>query len=194
MVDETESIELWVVSGGDVQKPKVYALSKKEPHVKAAHDVLRQWGGGVVGRIETLGEGEPVFPLGLLSSSLVLFEEKVRSLDAAWKQALASTQDVKMWGFYKASGAIDPGTAGAKLILSTLSPCAVKPTDPGLVKLMEAVSKGATLKTKAKFISMWRVRQHDGQEVFAPFGIALIAVRKLTMSGELPTEITNNSV
>ena len=192
MVDETESIELWVVSGGDVQKPKVYALSKKEPHVKAAHDVLRQWGGGVVGRIETLGEGEPVFPLGLLSSSLVLFEEKVRSLDAAWKQALASTQGVKMWGFYKASGAIDPGTAGAKLILSTLSPCAVKPTDPGLVKLMEAVSKGATLKTKAKFISMWRVRQHDGQEVFAPFGIALIAVRKLTMSGELPTEITNN--
>ena len=192
MVDETESMELWVVSGGDVQKPKVYALSKKEPHVKAAHDVLRQWGGGVVGRIETLGEGEPVFPLGLLSSSLVLFEEKVRSLDAAWKQALASTQDVKMWGFYKASGAIDPGTAGAKLILSTLSPCAVKPTDPGLVKLMEAVSKGATLKTKAKFISMWRVRQHDGQEVFAPFGIALIAVRKLTMSGELPTEITNN--
>ena len=192
MADEIESMELWVVSGGDVQKPKVYALSKKEPHVKAAHDVLRQWGGGVVGRIETLGEGEPVFPLGLLSSSLVLFEEKVRSLDAAWKQALASTQDVKMWGFYKASGAIDPGTAGAKLILSTLSPCAVKPTDPGLVKLMEAVSKGATLKTKAKFISMWRVRQHDGQEVFAPFGIALIAVRKLTMSGELPTEITNN--
>ena len=129
MAEKTELMDLWVVSGGDVQSPKVFAISKKEPHVKAAQEVLRQWPGGVVGRIETMEDGEPKFALGLQSSSLVLFKEKVCSLDAAWKQALASTQGVKMWGFYKASGAIDKDTAGAKLILSTISPCAVKPTD-----------------------------------------------------------------
>ena len=139
-------------------------------------------------------DGDPKFALGLQSSSTVLFEDKVCSLDVAWKQALASTQGVKMWGFYKASGAIDKDTAGAKLVLSTISPCAVKPTDKqaGLIKILEAVSKGATLKTKAKLISMWRVRSHEGQEVFAPFGVALIAQRKLTLSSERPTEITNN--
>ena len=195
MAEKTELMDLWVVSGGDVQSPKVFAISKKEPHVKAAQEVLRQWPGGVVGRIETMEDGEPKFVLGLQSSSIVLFKEKVCSLDAAWKQALASTQGVKMWGgFYKASGAIDKDTAGAKLILSTISPCAVKPTDktPGLAKILEAVSRGATLKTKAKLISMWRVRPLDGHQVFAPFGVALIAARKITLSSERPTEISNN--
>ena len=192
-VDETESTELWVVSGGDVQKPKVFALSKTtERRVSAAQEVLRQWGGGVVGRIEAMPAGEPMFSLNLSPNTLVLFEEQVRPLEAAWKRALASTQGVKMWGFYKASGAIDQDTAGAKLVLSTLSPCAVKPSDPGLVKLLEAAHSGAILKTKAKFISMWRVREHEGQEVFAPFGVALIAARKITISGDQPTEITNS--
>ena len=197
MAEETDSMQLWVVSGGDVQKPKVYAISKKEPHVKASHEVLRQWAGGVVGRIETMEEGEPKFALGLQSSSTVLFEDKVVSLEAAWKEALATTQGVKMWGFYKASGAIDKDTAGSKLVLSTLSPCAVKPTNlastQGLAKILEAVASGAMLKTKARLVSMWRVRPHDGQEVFAPFGVALIAARKITLSSESPTEISNNS-
>ena len=146
------------------------------------------------GRTETMEDGEPKFALGLQSSSIVLFEEQICSLEAAWKRVLASTQGVKMWGFYKASGAIDKDTIGAKLILSTMSPCAVKPIDKthGLTKILEAVSKGATLKAKAKLVSMWRVRPHDGQPVFAPFGVALMAVRKLTLSGERPTEITNN--
>ena len=193
MAEETESLQLWVVSGGDVQKPKVYAISKKEPHAKASQEVLREWAGGVVGRIESMEDGEPKFPLNLQSTTTVLFEDKVCSLDVAWKQALASTQGVSMWGFYKASGAIDKDTAGAKLIISTLSACAVKPVEnaPGLAKILEAVSKGAILKTKAKLVSMWRVRPHDGREVFAPFGVALVAARKIALSSESPTEITN---
>ena len=194
MVEETERMDLWVVSGGEVQSPKVFAISKKEPHVKAAQEVLCQWAGGVVGEISSMEDSEPKFALGLQSSSVVLFEDKVSSMEAAWKQALATTQGVNMWGFYKASGAVDKDTAGAKLILSTMSPCAVKPADkhPGLAMILDVVSRGATLKTKAKLISMWRVRPHDGQEVFAPFGVALIAARKITLSSERPTEITNN--
>ena len=61
---------------------------------------------------------------------------------------------------------------------------------PGLAKILEAVSKGATLKTKAKLISVWRVRPHEGEAVFAPFGVALIAARKLNLSS--PTEISDN--
>ena len=195
MVEETERINLWVVSGGDIISPRVFAISKQEPHAKPAQEVLCQWAGhGFVGQITSMEDGEPKFALGLQSSSLVLFEEKVCSLEAAWKHALATTQGVKMWGFYKASGAIDKDTVGAKLVLSTISPCAVKPADkhPGLATILDAVSKGAVLKTKARLISMWRVRPHDGMDVFAPFGVALIAARKITLGSERPTEITNN--
>ena len=96
-----------------------------------------------------------------------------------------------MWGFYKASGAIDKETAGAKLMLSTISACAVKPTEntPGLAKILEAVSKGATLKKKAKLISAWRVSQIEGGPVFAPFGVALIAARNINLSS--PSEISD---
>ena len=194
MIEETERLDLWIVFGGDVDRPKLFAHSKQEPHVKAAQEVLCFWAGGVVGQISSMEESSPKFALGLQSSSLVMFEDKVCSLEVAWKQALATTQGVKMWGFYKASGAVDKDTVGAKLVLSTISACAVKPADktPGLAKILDAVSMGATLKTKAKLISMWRVRPHDGQEVFAPFGVALIAARKITLSSERPTEITAN--
>ena len=104
MAEETERMALWVVSGGSVQSPKVFAISNKEPHAKAAQEVLRQWPGGVVGRIESMNESEPKFPLALQSSSTVLFEEKVVSLDAAWKLALASAQGVKMWGVLQGLG------------------------------------------------------------------------------------------
>ena len=69
MVEETDRMDLWVVSGGDLQNPMVFAISKKEPHVKAGHEVLRQWPGGVVGRIDSMNESEPKFALGLQSSS-----------------------------------------------------------------------------------------------------------------------------
>ena len=42
MVEETEAISLWVVSGGDVQTPKVFAISKQETQTKAPQDVFRQ--------------------------------------------------------------------------------------------------------------------------------------------------------
>ena len=173
---------------------KVFAISSKDTQI-AAQEVLRQWPGGVVGQIEKMNASEPKFALALQSSTTILFEDKVCSIDVAWKQALASSQALKMWGFYKASGAIDKDTAGAKLVLSTLSPCAVKPTGktPGLAKILEAVSEGATLKAKAKLISMWRVSPHDGEYVFAPFGVALVALRKINLSSDKPTELTNNS-
>ena len=192
MVEETEAISLWVVSGGDVQTPKVFAISKQEIQAKANQEVLRQWTGGHVGQMDRMNESEPKFPLNMQSSSTVVFQDKVVSLESAWKSALHSTAGVKMWGFYKASGAIDKETAGAKLILSTISACAVKPTEntPGLAKILEAVSKGATLKKKTKLISAWRVSQSEGGHVFAPFGVALIAARKLNLSS--PTEISDN--
>ena len=183
------------MKGGDVLHTKVFAISSKDTQI-AAQEVLRQWPGGqFVGTIDKMPEGEPRFALALQCTTTILFEDKVTSIEVAWKQALASSQDVKMWGFYKASGAIDKDTAGAKLVLSTLSPCAVKPTGktPGLAKILEAVSEGATLKAKAKLISMWRVSPHEGEFVFAPFGVALVAVRKINLSSDNPTEITNNS-
>ena len=96
-------------------------------------------------------------------------------------------------GFYKASSAIDSDTAGAKLILSTLSPCAVKPTENtlGMAKILEAVANGAVLKQKAKLVSMWRVSMHEGRAIFAPYGVALVAARKLTLNSCSPIEITN---
>jgi len=195
MIEDVSDMAFWIVKGGDVRWPKVYAISSKDTQIKAPQEVLRQWPGGVVGQIEKMNASEPKFALALQSSTTILFEDKVCSIDVAWKQALASSQGLKMWGFYKASGAIDKDTAGAKLVLSTLSPCAVKPTGktPGLAKILEAVSEGATLKAKAKLISMWRVSPHEGEFVFAPFGVALIAIRKINLSSDNPTEITNNS-
>ena len=101
VVEEIERIDLWVVIGSDIQSPKVFAISKKEPHMKAAQEVLHQWAGGVVGQATSMEDGEPTFALGLQSSSTILFEDKVCSLDVAWKQALASTQGVNMWGSTK---------------------------------------------------------------------------------------------
>ena len=195
MIEEVSDMAFWIVKGGDVRWPKVYAISSKDTQIKAPQEVLRQWPGGVVGQIEKMNASEPMFALALQSSTTILFEDKVSSIEVAWKQALASSQALKMWGFYKASGAIDKDTAGAKLVLSTLSPCAVKPTGktPGLAKILEAVSEGATLKAKAKLISMWRVSPHDGANVFAPFGVALVALRKINLSSDNPTEITSNS-
>ena len=195
MIEEDSDMAFWIVKGGDVRWPKVYAISSQDTQIMAVQEVLRQWPGGVVGQIEKMNASEPKFALALQSSTTILFEDKVSSIDVAWKQALASSQALKMWGFYKASGAIDKDTAGAKLVLSTLSPCAVKPTGktPGLAKILEAVSEGATLKAKAKLISMWRVSPHDGANVFAPFGVALVALRKINLSSDKPTELTSNS-
>ena len=196
-IEEIEEGYLWTVKGGDVRATKVFAISSKDTQI-APQEVIRRWPGGqFVGTIDKMPEGEPRFALALQCTTTVLFEDKVTSIEVAWKQALESSQDVKMWGFYKASGAIDKETAGAKLVLSTISACAVKPKEgkePGLAKILEAVvSEGATLKSKAKLISMWRVSPHDGANVFAPFGVALVALRKINLSSDKPTEITSNS-
>ena len=196
-IEEIEEGYLWTVKGGDVLHTKVFAISSKDTQIKAAQEVLRQWPGGVVGQIDKMPVSEPKFALALQCTTTVLFEDKVTSIEVAWKQALASSQDVKMWGFYKASGAIDKETQGAKLVLSTISACAVKPKEgkePGLAKILEAVvSEGATLKTKAKLISMWRVSPHDGANYFAPWGVALVALKKINLSSDKPVELTSNS-
>ena len=51
-----------------------------------------------MGRIETMADDEPKFALGLQSNSTVVCDDKSCSLEAAWKQALATTQGVQIWG------------------------------------------------------------------------------------------------
>ena len=55
MIEDSERMALWIVSGGDVRAPKVYAISKQETQAMVAQgDVLRQWPGGVVGQLEKM--------------------------------------------------------------------------------------------------------------------------------------------
>jgi len=193
-VEDFEDGAFWVVSGGDVKWPKVYATSK-ETQTMNGNGILREWACGHVGQIEKMEASEPKFVLALACSTTILFDDKVMRFDDAWKAALASTKGLQMWGFYRASGAIDHETAGAKLTLSTINPCAVQPkeTDTGLAKLLEAVAAGATLKTKARFISMWRVSAMEDAAVFAPIGVALMASKKITVRSK-PFELTSNTI
>ena len=41
---------------------------------------------------------------------------------------------------------------------------------------------------------MWRISKMEEKAVFAPFGVALMASKKITVRSDKPFELTNNTI
>eukprot|EP00959_Pyramimonas_sp_CCMP1952_P164999 3449020-Pyramimonas_sp.AAC.1 len=71
--------------------------------------------------------------------------------------------------------------------MPTLNACRLKPkAGSTLIDILALVKDGVTLKTRAKLVPMWRVK--DGQ--FLPFGAALVNVRGLVVPQGTPSELS----
>ena len=137
---------------------RLFLLRTEAPYVEANHTLLAQWPGGYCGQSSSMTAGSVTMPLTVSASTLIIYDGECQSFESAWKKALRSHSNLKIWAFYKVAGAVDMDSVDKKLTLSTLHQCALKPKADSFVKMLELVRDGLLLKNKAKLIVTWRVK------------------------------------